>query len=83
MILEFDLELAKLALAVGTGKIVTRNGCEVEIYDWNIGSCQQFPIRGKVFGDVTTWESWTTRGTYYDYRPLQEDDYDLFIEELI
>lgn len=86
MLVEFDIETAKLAMAVETGRVVTRLGQEVHIIKWD-DSDPDYPIQGKVIGlngedslyppPITTW---TINGKYYgDYR---ESKLDLFIEEL-
>ena len=85
---KFDYELAKLAIAVGTGRVVTRLGQEVRIIKWD-DSDPIYPIQGNIIGlngedplslyppPITTW---TINGKYYgDYR---ESKLDLFIEEL-
>lgn len=87
MLVEFDIETAKLAMAVGTGRVVTRLGQDVCIIKWN-DSDPVYPIQGKIIGlngedsiyppPITTW---TVNGKYYgDYR---ESKLDLFIEELV
>ena len=86
MLVEFDIETAKLAMAVETGRVVTRLGQEVHIIKWD-DSDPDYPIQGKIIGlngndslfppPITTW---TINGKYYgDYR---ESKLDLFIEEL-
>lgn len=86
MLVEFDIETAKLAVAVGSGRVVTRLGQEVHIIKWD-DSDPDYPIHGKIIGlngddslfppPITTW---TINGKYYgDYR---ESKLDLFIEEL-
>lgn len=86
MLVEFDIETAKLAVAVGSGRVVTRLGQNVCIIKWD-DSDSDYPIQGKIIGlngddslfppPITTW---TINGKYYgDYR---ESKLDLFIEEL-
>lgn len=86
LVVKFDYELAKLAIAVGTGRVVTRLGQEVRIIKWD-DSDPIYPIQGNIIGlngedslyppPITTW---TINGKYYgDYR---ESKLDLFIEEL-
>jgi hypothetical protein len=86
MLVEFDIETAKLAMAVGSGRVVTRLGQDVCIIKWD-DSDPDYPIQGKIIGlngddslfppPITTW---TINGKYYgDYR---ESKLDLFIEEL-
>lgn len=86
MLVEFDIETAKLAVAVGSGRVVTKLGQDVCIIKWD-DSDPDYPIQGKIIGlngddslfppPITTW---TINGKYYgDYR---ESKLDLFIEEL-
>ena len=49
MKISFDVETAKLALAAGTGKIITRNGYPVEITCWD-DSHDTWPVVGKIDG---------------------------------
>lgn len=80
--LEFDIETAKLALAVGSGRIVTRSGQKVEIIEWNRVGYHFFPIMGKIFSKESwpTLSTWTYNGRYFDSGIESEND--LFIEEL-
>ena len=85
MLIEFDYKLAKVAIAVGSGKVVTRLGQEVNIIKWD-DSDPVYPIQGRIIGlndedslppPITTW---TIYGKYFgDYK---ESKLDLFIEEL-
>lgn len=86
MLIEFDYKLAKVAIAVGSGKVVTRQGQEVNIIKWDDFD-SDYPIQGKITGlngddslyppSITTW---TIYGKYFgDYK---ESKLDLFIEEL-
>ena len=81
MRIEFDIESAKLAVMVGSGKIVTRSGKEVEIIDWNTGRFPYSIVGNIVYPTYSDLAAWTTSGRY-----LGEDkdcEYDLFIEEWI
>lgn len=79
--MNFDIESAKLAVMVGSGKIVTRSGKEVEIADWNTGGFPYSIVGNIVYPTYSELASWTAGGRY-----LGEDkdcEYDLFIEELV
>lgn len=79
--MNFDIESAKLAVMVGSGKIVTRSGKEVEIVDWNTGQFPYSIVGNIVYPTYSELASWTASGRY-----LGEDkvcEYDLFIEEWI
>ena len=81
--LEFDYELAKLAVATGSGKLVTRRGLPVEIDYWNRKSeFNSFIIAGKVIvnKEYPMVGSWTINGKFYSDGTIS--DFDLFIEEL-
>lgn len=84
MMLEFDLELAKLAIKAGTGRIVTGGGLDVRITNWGEDRLTEtYPLLGYVIqqgeGEFDE-ESWTFEGKYFEEEP---DEWDLFIEELI
>ena len=79
--MNFDIESAKLAVMVGSGKIVTRSGKEVEIVNWNTGGFPYSIVGDIVYPTYSELASWTASGRY-----LGEDkdcEYDLFIEEWI
>ena len=81
MLMNFDIESAKLAVMVGSGKIVTRSGKEVEIVNWNTGGFPYSIVGDIVYPTYSELASWTASGRY-----LGEDkdcEYDLFIEEWI
>lgn len=48
MILDFDIDLAKDAVELGTGKVITRDGKSVSIIDWDSDSSSFYPIVGKL-----------------------------------
>lgn len=80
MRIEFDIESAKLAVMVGSGKIVTRSGKEVEIVDWNTGHFPYSIVGNIVYPTYSDLASWTSSGKFL----LGKDtDLDLFIEEWI
>lgn len=77
--LEFDIETAKLALAVGSGRIVTRSGHEVEITNWD-NNAKYYSVEGIVMDLYTsTLTTWTKKGIH---RIDGISNFDLFIEEL-
>ena len=75
----FDVETAKLALLVGTGRIVTRDGRPVEITGWD-DSHEIWPVVG-IIVDPYSEESWTREGRWGP-NPKTDTKFDLFIEEL-
>lgn len=77
MKIPFDVETAKLALAAGTGRIVTRRGYPVEITCWD-DSHDTWPVVGKI-NEAFCNESWTTKGRWGP-DPEIDTDLDLFIE---
>lgn len=80
MVIEFDVELAKLALAAGTGKIVTRDGRDVIIKYWNHGLIH-YPLLGYINNKENDPHSWTEGGRYVT--PGIDSSLDLFIKELV
>lgn len=81
--LEFDYELAKLAVATGSGKLVTRRGLLVNVDYWNRRSeFNSFIITGKIIinKEYPMAGSWTIDGKFYS--DGTDSDFDLFIEEL-
>lgn len=77
MRIEFDYELAKLAVIAGTGRVITRDGEPVELIGID-SSYKEYPIIGKIEGDHEN-DYWTENGKFLSYR---DTDLDLFIEEL-
>lgn len=77
MKIPFDVEIAKLALAAETGKIVTRNGYPAEITCWD-GSNNIWPIMGKVDGVLCNEILWTEEGKWFNSEI--DTELDLFIE---
>ena len=62
MILDFDIELAKLAVKAGTGEIITRDGRNVLIVSWTNNYSEIYPISGVIIGansvqEITSWSS--------------------------
>lgn len=78
MLVEFDYELAKLAINCKTGRVVTRNGKSVELVGTGPDD-KDYPIVGRVEGFQGN-DCWTENGKFL----LGKDTVlDLFIEELI
>lgn len=82
MILDFDPELARLAVIAGTGRVVTRSGDPVEITRWDDGS-DVWPIRGNVHAEkrwsIPEGQCWNKNGGW-GYSPEVITDRDLVIE---
>lgn len=78
MILEFDYELAKLAVSCKTGRVVTRDGEPVELIGIDSDD-KEYPIVGRIEGFHEN-DFWTENGKFLSYR---DTDFDLFIEELV
>lgn len=79
--LEFDIEIAKIALANESGKIVTRLGEDVIIFKWD-GPDPFYPIQGEILSlshDIPLG-TWTKEGKFLGKDKVS--DHDLFIEEL-
>lgn len=64
MKIPFTIEDAKIALAFEMGRVVTKEGCVVEILDWNFkeGKYEHFKIQGKCIGFTACWDR---DGKYY------------------
>ena len=77
MKISFDVETAKLALAAGTGRIVTRRGYPVEITCWD-DSHDTWPVIGVIVNPYSE-ESWTKEGRWGN-DPEVDTELDLFIE---
>lgn len=79
MIIPFDFELAKEAVEIGIGKVVTRNGYEVTEISLD-SSDPIYSLSGYIefYDGYSLYNSWTEDGIYNikEY----EHDYDLFIE---
>lgn len=84
IVIEFDLDLAKLAVAAGTGKIVTRNGKDVKLsnlFTVDSSSYSFYPIKGVIVYTLEEEEEmWTLEGKYT--RGKDKDKLDLVIKEL-
>lgn len=78
MLTPFDIELAELALATGSGRIVTRNGRPVTITEYNKSSV--WAIHG-IFTDIGTLGFWGKDGKCVP-NSKSESPLDLFIEDL-
>lgn len=77
MRIDFDYKLAKLAVIVGTGRVITRDGESVELIGTD-SSDKEYPIVGRIEGFHEN-DFWTENGKFLSYR---DTDFDLFIEEL-
>lgn len=64
MKIPFDIEDAKIALALEMGRVVTKEGYAVEILDWDFkkGKYEHFKIQGKFMGSTACWDEY---GKYY------------------
>ena len=82
MILDFDPELARLAVIAGTGRVVTRGGDPVEITQWDDGS-DIWPIRENVHAEkrwsISEGQCWNKNGGW-GYSSGVITDRDLVIE---
>ena len=82
MILDFDPELARLAVIAGTGRVVTRSGDPVEITCWDDGT-DPWPIRGNVHAEkrwsIPEGQCWNKNGGW-GYSSGVTTDRDLVIE---
>ena len=81
MLINFDIESAKLAVMVGSGKIVTRSGKEVEIVDWDTGRFPYSIVGNIIYSTYSELAAWTVSGRYLGKD--KDCEYDLFIEEWI
>lgn len=79
MYLDFDIEIATIAINYGTGRVVTRNGRPVTITGYN--DSMKFAVEG-VFADIGTLGFWSKDGKC-NPDSESESDLDLFIEELV
>jgi hypothetical protein len=85
--LEFDYELAQLAVATGSGRIITRTRMSVKINRWNRSKSKYNDNTFLMHGEIITPRegpnmtgSWTKKGKFYNNG--SDSDFDLFIEEL-
>ena len=82
MILDFYSELERLAVIVGTVRVITRSGDLVEITQWDDGS-DVWPIRGNVHANrrwsIPEGQCWNRNGGW-GYSPEVTTDRDLVIE---
>ena len=77
MRIEFDYELAKLAVSCKTGRVVTRDGDPVELIGTDLND-KEYPIVGRIEGLYEN-DCWTENGKFLSYR---DTDLDIFIEDL-
>lgn len=78
-LIEFDIELAKLAIMAGSGRIVTRCGLKIEVTKFGEDSTDNYPVKG-MFAMTGDSAEWSSSGKIHASMPIR--DYDLFIEEL-
>lgn len=77
MTLEFDRYFAKEAVELGEGRVITRNGDEVTIIDWDYGDSDCYPITGTISEFGSYLEHWSEFG---EYSIGCSSSFDLFIE---
>lgn len=63
MVIPFDLELAKEAIELELGNIITRNGSSVCITDWNSGH-SDYPLVGYLNNNIFEPSSWNELGKW-------------------
>lgn len=78
MLIPFDYDLAKVALAMETGRVVTRDGQSVELVGIEDPANDEYPVIGRI-GNCNENDYWTEEGKYLWYR---DSDLDIFIEDL-
>ena len=64
MIFEFDRYFAKEAVELGLGRIITKDGDEVKITDWNYRGSDFYPIAGIISEFGSCLELWSEFGEY-------------------
>lgn len=79
MIFEFDRYFAKDAVELGLGRVITRDGDEVKIKDWNYRGSDFYPIVGTISEFGSCLEHWSEFG---EYSIGCSSSFDLFIELL-
>lgn len=79
MIFEFDRYFAKDAVELGLGRVITRDGDEVKITDWNYRGSDFYPIAGIISEFGSCLELWSEFG---EYSIGDRTTFDLFIELL-
>ena len=79
MIFEFDRYFAKEAVELGLGRVITRDGDEVKITDWNYRGSDFYPIVGTISEFGSCLELWSEFG---EYSIGNRTTFDLFIELL-
>ena len=77
MTLEFDRYFAKEAVELGEGRVITRNGEEVTIVNWDYGGSDCYPITGTISEFGSHLELWSEFG---EYSIGCSSSFDLFIE---
>ena len=64
MIFEFDRYFAKEAVELGLGRVITRNGDEVKVANWNYRGSDFFSIVGTISEFGSCLELWSEFGEY-------------------
>ena len=77
MTFEFDRYFAKEAVELNLGRIITRNGDEVTIIDWNYSGSDFYPITGTISDFGSYLVHWSEFG---EYSIGCSSSFDLFIE---
>ena len=77
MTFEFDRYFAKEAVELDLGRIITRNGEEVTIVNWDYGGSDCYPITGTISEFGSYLEHWSEFG---EYSIGCSSSFDLFIE---
>ena len=80
MIMDFDREIAKEAIELGEGRIITREGDQVMILDWGFDDRSGFPVTGDLRlpnGNTLSYQTWTSKGKFLFEG---DSDFDLIIE---
>jgi hypothetical protein len=77
MLMEFDIESARLAILCETGKVVTRSGKLINIT--GVLPDEIYPLAGNIDGQLGLLY-WTVEGKYF--ADERESEYDLFIDTI-
>lgn len=80
MIIDFDREIAKEAIELGEGRIITKEGDQVLILNWGFDDRSGFPVTGDLRlpnGNTLSYQTWTSEGKFLFEG---DSDFDLIIE---
>ena len=75
MLMEFDIESARLAILCETGRVVTRSGKLINII--KVYPSEIYPLAGNIDGQLGLLY-WTVEGKYF--ADGRKSEYDLFID---